>query len=372
MINPSIKAKIQNFLRKKTRLLLLFLLTVLLLFSRDYILQWTVPNPENSQRPQVGITFIHINAESLKLDWKKTFRELVNDLGFAYVRVPVFWDQIESAPGKFYWGDLDWQMEESAKAKAKVLLVVGHRVPRYPECYAPAWTKTLNEAEFKQVLFKMIEATIEHFKTSPALEGWQIENEPQAKILGKIWGENCRDVLPLLKDEIKLVKAIDPVRPTVVSFAFTPWMASQLNTTLEFNSDIAGLTVFNKLFFRSPIFNGYVEMFRLGLIAPLRLAYQKKVAADRGKKFWVVELQAEPWGPKGPYEFDYPGEAEESMNATLLKETWTRVTEAGISRIYLWGAEWWLSERQKGNSAMLETVQSLLKLPPNDLPKLRS
>ena len=352
------KTNSSRFRKVAVRLSGLFLLVLLLLFSRDFLLQWTVKDPGVPSDLRVGATFIHINAEALGLNWKSAYREIIKDLGIKQIRIPIFWDQIEPKPGMFNWEKLDWQMQEAAIAQAKILLVVGHRVPRYPECYAPDWTRSLNDQAFKKALFAMTTAAVSHFKDHPALEAWQVENEPLAKILGKIWGgEACREIAPLVAEEVKLVRSMDQRHPTIVTFAFSPWMTSQLRQTLDFDSDVVAITLFNKVFFRSPVYNGYVELFKMGFFSPLRLAYQRAIAHQKGKPFWVAEMQAEPWGPDGPYKFDHPADAYLSMNPDRLIETWNYAARSGISRIYLWGAEWWLSERNKGHLSMLEAVK---------------
>lgn len=348
--------------RKKPllRLLIAALVTLFLLVFQDFLLQWTVKDP-GVARVEPGATFIHINAEALGLDWQAAYREIIHDIGIKQIRIPIFWDQIEPTPGQFNWENLDWQMAEAAKAKASVLLVVGHRVPRYPECYAPAWTQTMDDRQFKQALFSMITATVTHFKDHPALTAWQVENEPLAKIVGTIWGgQDCREIAPWVAEEVKLVRSLDP-RPTVVTYAFTPWMASQLRQTLKADSDVIAITLFNKVYFRSFFYTGYVEMFKLGLLAPLRLAYQRAIAAHHHKDFWVAELQAEPWGPDGPYQFDRPEDAYLSINADRLQETWNYATQAGVAKLYFWGIEWWLSERNQGNTSMLDAGQALIQ-----------
>ena len=359
------KLKHRRFKKSVVRGIWLFLLTLILLFSKDFFLQWTVKDSGVANEVKVGTTFIKINAEALGLNWKSAYREIVNDIGIKQIRIPIFWDQIEPKPGIFDWETLDWQMQEASKANAKILLVVGHRVPRYPECYAPDWTRSLDDRDFKQALFNMTTAAVLHFKDHPALEAWQVENEPLAKILGKIWGgETCREVAPLVAEEVKLVRSLDQHKhPTIVTFAFSPWMTSQIRETLDFDSDVVAITLFNKLFFRSPVYSGYVEMFRMGFFSPLRLAYQAAIAQQKAKPFWVAEMQAEPWGPDGPYRFAHPEDAYISMNPDRLTETWNYATRSGISRIYLWGAEWWLSERNKGNSSMLNAVKELVAHP---------
>jgi hypothetical protein len=341
--------------------LFIVLIIILLILSRDAFLQWTVSNPGRATDLKIGTTFIKINAEHLKLDWRSAYNETIDN--FKYIRIPVFWDQLESEAGKFDWVDLDWQMQRAAQTNAKILLAIGHRVPRYPECYAPSWTKELSQTEFKRSLFQTLTTIVNRYKDHPAIDAWQVENEPLAKILGTIWGgKACREISQWVTEEVKLVKQLDQAKhPTIVTYAFSPWPSSQLRQTLKFGSDAIGITLFNKLFFRSPIFNGYVEMFKFGPMAPLRLPYQRSLAKQQKKQFWIPELQAEPWGPNGPYDFAKPEDAYISMNPDRLQETWQHGVEAGADRIYLWGVEWWLSERNQGRPMMLEAVKHLIQ-----------
>jgi hypothetical protein len=348
--------------RKILRLLLAFLCAMFLLFARDAIWQWTVRDPGRSTDLQIGTTFIKINAEHLGLDWRSAYKEIITDIGIKQIRIPIFWDQLEREPGKFDWADLDWQMQEAAKAKAKVVLVVGHRVPRYPECYAPDWTKGLNDAAFKRSLFTMTETVVKHYRDHPALGAWQVENEPEAKIMGKIWGDGtCREISHWVREEVQLVRRLNVRRiKIVVTYAFTPWTAAQVRKTLEFDSDVVAMTLFNKLYFRSPFYTGYIEMFKLGPLSPLRLGYQRSLIAKNAQELWIAEMQAEPWGPDGPYKFDKPEDADMTMNPVRLRETWDYAVNGGASRIYLWGAEWWLAERDRGRSKMLDAVKGLV------------
>jgi Cellulase (glycosyl hydrolase family 5) len=347
--------------RKFVKFFIPLLLIIFLVYSKDAILQWTVRDPRRSPDLQIGTTFIKINAEHLGLDWRSAYKEILNDIGIKQIRIPIFWDQLEREPGKFDWADLDWQMQEAAKAKAQVMLVVGHRVPRYPECYAPDWSKGLDDAAFKRSLFTMTETVVKHYHDHPALGAWQVENEPLAKIMGKIWGDGtCREISHLVREEVQLVRRLDAGRRTVVTYAFTPWTAAQVRETLKFDSDVVAMTLFNKLYFRSPFYTGYIEMFKLGPLSPLRLAYQRSLIAKNHQELWIAEMQAEPWGPDGPYKFDKPGDADVTMNPARLRETWDYAVRGGASRIYLWGAEWWLSERDHGRKAMLDAVKGLM------------
>jgi Beta-galactosidase len=367
---------LRNLTRRKIlKLLLAFLGAMVLLFARDAIWQWTVVAPGRSADLQIGTTFIKINAEHLGLDWRSAYKEILNDVGIKQIRIPIFWDQLEREPGQFDWADLDWQMQEAAQANAQVMLVVGHRVPRYPECYAPSWTKGLDNAAFKRSLLAMTETVVKHYRDHPALGAWQVENEPLAKILGKIWGDgSCREISHLVREEVQSVRQWADGRwsttdgrssdgrriPTVVTYANAPWFVAQLRKTLTFESDVVAMTLFNKLYFRSPLFTGYVEMFRLGPLATLRLAYQRSVILRNHQALWIAEMQAEPWGPEGPYKFDRPEDAAVTMNPARLRQTWDYAVNGGASRIYLWGIEWCLSERDRGRSQMLDAVKGLV------------
>jgi Cellulase (glycosyl hydrolase family 5) len=348
------------FIQKIQKLLPLFLLTILIVFSQDWLLQWTVRSPDLPPNVEIGATFIRINADRLKLDWQKAYRQMIDDLAIRHIRLPVYWDQIEPEPGVFDWEALDWQMQVAADADAKILLAIGHRVPRYPECYAPAWTEGLNDAAFKNALFQMLDSVVDHYKDHAGLEAWQVENEPYANVMGRTWGLNCREILSYLPEEIKFVRSVDQSKhPIVVTYTDTPWVVEQQRATLKLPSDIVGITMFEKLFFKSPIFNGYVEPYRqLGLLAPLSLTYQNVLAKRQGKPLWVVELQAEPWGPNGPYD-NTETEAYKTMNPEMLQTIWNRATSAGISRIYLWGVEWWIAEKERGNSLMWNAGKGL-------------
>jgi hypothetical protein len=101
-------------------------------------------------------------------------------------------------------------------------------------------------------------------------------------------------------------------------------------------------------------------MFKLGPIATLRLAYQRSVIVKNQQELWIAEMQAEPWGPEGPYKFDDPADAAVTMNPARLRQTWDYAVNGGASRIYLWGIEWCLSERDRGRHQMLDAVKGLV------------
>lgn len=349
--------------RKLLRLLFIASFSTFIIFARHWFLQFTIVPPGSPATIEYGATFSPRFANELHLDWQKAYQEIITDLGIKRLRLPIYWDEIEPQPGQFDWGKLDWQLQTAQRLGAKTLLVVGHRVPRYPECFAPNWTQSLSDRDFYTALDRFIQTTVDRYHSHPALEAWQVENEPLAKIVGKTWGIGCREILDRVSEEVKLVRSRDPQHPIVTTYANAPWPADQLTQTLKFGSDIVGVTLLNKLFFRSPFYTGYVEMFNLGPIAPLSLTYQHWLTQRNQQRYWVTELQAEPWGenPAG-IGAENPADAEKTMNPDRLSETISKATEAGISRIYLWGSEWWLFQHNTHkDERMLNFIKNQVK-----------
>jgi len=65
------KLKHRRFKKSVVRGIWLFLLTLILLFSKDFLLQWTVKDSGVANEVKVGTTFIKINAEALGLNWNQ-------------------------------------------------------------------------------------------------------------------------------------------------------------------------------------------------------------------------------------------------------------------------------------------------------------
>ena len=73
------------------------------------------------------------------------------------------------------------------------------------------------------------------------------------------------------------------------------------------------------------------------------------------EKVIIVELQAEPWGPKMIYETDIKEQAR-SMDLERFREIISYTRQTGFDQAYLWGAEWWywLKEKQGRDSIWQE------------------
>ena len=193
-----------------------------------------------------GVTFSSFYAEQFGLDWQKTYTALFEDLGVRHLRLPAYWQEIEPEEGKFDFSRLDWQVAEAKKHGADVILAVGRKLPRWPECHEPVWAQTLLRGEknkFHDALLKYIQTTIEHYRADNTVRVWQIENEPYLP-----FGDCQNYDSAMVDEEIKLVRSLDSTRSIMItdSGELSLWIRAASR------ADIFGSTmyrsVYNKIF----------------------------------------------------------------------------------------------------------------------------
>ena len=79
------------------------------------------------------------------LDWKETYLALLDDLKVKNLKIAAHWDLIEPQDGVYDFADLDWQLEQARLHNAKVMLAIGMKTPRWPECHVPEWAKNIGK-----------------------------------------------------------------------------------------------------------------------------------------------------------------------------------------------------------------------------------
>ncbi|PIR73093.1 MAG: hypothetical protein COV26_00320, partial [Candidatus Nealsonbacteria bacterium CG10_big_fil_rev_8_21_14_0_10_36_23] len=120
-------------MKKIFKISLIIFLFLLLIFAGYLLIGKTEPAKEITW----GVNFSQKHAQNLGLDWKETYLALLNDLGTENLKVAAQWDLIEPKEGEYYFEDLDWQIKEAENRGAKILLVIGMKTPRWPECHIP-------------------------------------------------------------------------------------------------------------------------------------------------------------------------------------------------------------------------------------------
>ncbi len=315
-----------------------------LFWGTDFLTRLFIPAP----KPSYGVTFSVSYTKYLGLDLQTTYQAILDDLGSRKVRMPVYWDTIEKEDGKFDFSEYDNLLKTSKERGAQVILAIGYKVPRWPECSTPPWANSLDNNLLQQKVLRMVKETVTHYKNDPEIVAWQVENEPLLDFgICRMLGE------PFLKEEVGSVRSLDS-RPIILtdSGELGTWV-----TALQ-NSNIMGTSLYRIVW--NPFF-GYFRYPFPPLYYDLKAQLTRLIFAGSSRGVFVSELQAEPWTP-GKSVLDMP--IPEQMKLFTLdnfKEVvdftkWTRLSDQ-----YFWGVEWWYYMKLHGHPEYWEYAKGLFK-----------
>ena len=309
------------------------LLVLLFLFS-VFIGYFFIGEPKPAEKITWGVNFSQKHSEKLGLDWKENYLALVDDLGTKRIKIAAHWDLIEPERGRYYFSDLDWQIAEARKHGVRILLAIGMKTPRWPECHIPEWAVGLSKEKQQDRILRMLQEVVSRYKNENSIWAWQVENEPFFPFGDCPWADK-----KFLKKEIDLVKLLDSrKRPIVIadSGEGSLWIQAA-----RFG-DMVGTTIYKKV---------WVRQFGFYFHYPFPPIYYWR-KSQIIKKFFnkeviCVELQAEPWGPALLYDSSLE-EQEKTMNLEQFKKNIEFAKKTGLKEFYLWGAEWmyWMKEKQ--------------------------
>lgn len=330
MLNPALKAAFRNKFAV-SGLVLALLLAVFLFLNRAEIRE-----PEDLV---YGATFSKKQAEDLGLDWRVVYTDMLDDLGVRNLRLSSYWNQVETVENSYDWSDTDWQIEEAAKRDVRIILAVGGRLPRWPECHWPEWSNGNDKAAREEKLLGFIRATIERYKDNRNIIAWQIENEPFLRGFGI-----CPDLdVGFFDEELALARSLD-ARPIVVtdSGELSVWVPAAKR------ADIFGTTMYRDTY------SSHLDMYIHYPIGPWFFKVKKNLANYFAKpdKWVVIELQGEPWGPE-PFQNLSKTERDRTMDEGKFREIIEFARQTGFSEFYLWGVEWWYWEKATQNNPNL-------------------
>jgi len=295
---------------------------------------------------EYGITFSAQQAKNLGLDYEELFIKILDELKVKKLRLVAYWDEVEPENNKYNWNDLDWQINEANKRGAKIILAIGGRLPRWPECHYPTWTNDLKQDQKKIETLEYIKTTIERYKNNKNIIAWQIENEPFLSHFGE-----CPELdSKFLDKEITLARSLD-ARPIIVtdSGELSLWVFAAKR------ADIFGTTMYRDTY--SKVLRRYIHY----PITPAFFRIKKNVTSwfAHPQEWVVIELQSEPWGPK-QYQDLSQAERGRTMNLDKFKDILEFSRQAGFQEFYLWGVEYWYWEKEKNNNdGMWEEAKSL-------------
>jgi hypothetical protein len=294
-----------------------------------------------------GVSFSTPYAQELGLDPRTAYDAILSDLGAKHLRLAAHWTMIEPEHDQFDFSELDYQVSVAKRHNADIVLAVGRRLPRWPECHVPGWAKNLSWEEQKNEIREQVTAVVERYKDEEHIIYWQVENEPFLTVFAE---EHCGDLdEAFLKEEIALVRSLDPGTPILVTDSgnLGTWSgAYQLG-------DAFGTSVY--VYFWNP----EVGPFRSVLPPSFYRVKQRLIQFIHGDKpVFLIELSAEPWLLQPVT--NTPIEVQHSrMDIEKFEDIIAFAQDTRLERQYLWGAEWWYWLRTQGHDEFWERGKTL-------------
>tara|TARA_B100000745_G_scaffold64494_3_gene38064 strand:+ start:2278 stop:3291 length:1014 start_codon:yes stop_codon:yes gene_type:complete len=283
-----------------------------------------------------GMSFNTFYAQELGLDWKEVYDAMLDEMNVRNLRLAAHWPMIEPNQGEFDFSVMDYQMNKAFDEGATVILAIGRRLPRWPECHIPKWATDLSWEEQKAELRDYLEVMVLRYKDHPALRYWQVENEPYLKMFAY---ERCGELdEEFLEEEIALVKKLDPDHPVLLTDSgnLGLWAGAYKR------GDLFGTSVY--VHFWNP------ELGQFRTVLP-PAAYRFKTNLMRllfgYKETLLIELSAEPWLVAPIAEVDVETQFSR-MNLESIRDIIEYARKTRFDRQYLWGVEWWYWLKEKG------------------------
>lgn len=296
-----------------------------------------------------GTSFNTLYARELGLDPREVYDAILTDLGVRHLRLAAHWPMVEPTRDVFNWSELDYQIEQARVHGAEVILAVGRRLPRWPECHVPEWAKEIGWEEQKEEIKEQLTAVVERYKDEPHITHWQVENEPFLEVFAR---EHCGELdVDFLDEEIALVRELDPTRPVLVTDSgnLGTWYGAYKR------GDAFGTSVY--LYF----WNEEVGTFKSILPASYyRVKHNLMRTLIGEKETFLIELSAEPWLLSPIAETSAKIQLER-MNLKKFEEILGYAEKTGYERQYLWGAEWWYWLKERNYNAFWDRGKELFR-----------
>lgn len=294
-----------------------------------------------------GMSFNTMYARELGLDWKATYDAILDELGVRHLRLAAHWPMVEPEQGTYNFEELDYQVKKAEEVGAEVILAVGRRLPRWPECHVPEWAQGLSKEGSKEAQFAYMKQVVERYRGSSAIKYWQVENEPFLEVFAF---DHCGVLdVDILDAEIALVKELDSSRPIIITDSgnLGLWAGAYKR------GDVFGTSVYVHFW------NPEIGQFRTILPPFVYRAKEKVLALVYGKKpTFLIELSAEPWliAPimTVPIETQFT-----RMDIDKFEDILSYAKETRYENQYLWGGEWWYWLKENNYPEMWERGQKL-------------
>lgn len=284
-----------------------------------------------------GMSFNVPYARELGLDWQQVYLASMDDLGIERFRLAAHWPIIEPEKDQYNFSELDFQIKEAERRGVEVILAVGRRLPRWPECHVPDWAKELSEEEWQAEVLEQIELVVKRYQDYENIAYWQVENEPYLSIFAY---EHCGDLdKDFLKREISLVRALDDSRPILVTDSgnLGTWIGPYRH------GDAFGTSVY--LYFWNPHLGKYRT-----LLPPdfYKIKANLMEMMFGHKETILIELATEPWLIDSVVNVPIDQQLER-MDLEKINDIISYAEQTRFEKQYLWGVEWWYWMKEQGH-----------------------
>ncbi len=313
---------------------------------------FSIVKPKPAEHITWGINFSQKYATELGLDWKASYLTILDDLKPKTARLVIYWDQTEPTKGNYLYSDTLWQLDEAKKRGVKVIMTLGRKVLRYPECHEPQWWLKENNADAKEkALLDYVGNTVNQLKGYDNIVMWQVENEPTYP-----FGQCQKQYKETVQKEVNLVRKLDS-RPILIqdSGEGGSWRPFYLM------GDYLGISMYRRTWY-----NFYKEVTGISFYFQYPIAHwaykvKSVLTAVPEENIIVTELQGEPWGPVINSQLTKI-EADKTMSHQQFIDTISYAQKSGFSDIYFWGSEWWLWEKQiRGDAFYWDTARAIIQ-----------
>jgi len=322
-----------------------------------------------------GFSYSFEQAQWYGLDPRNSYVELL-DMGFDWVRLPFFWDQMADDSGNLKIDDLEFAIEEAAKRDVKVVIVLGAKTPYYPEYHLPAYVK--EQLTFGDMItpshpiaddiLDIDKKVVEKLYKYENIAYWQVENEP---LLANI--NNWKFDKEFLKLEVETVRSTDPKsRPIMLTTASHPAFDKRYRALLGIlkPGDVLGTSAYFKvegvyLFAFSFLGKDVVVPWPNWLVWPAQswlflspnYGSIAKEASANGIDFWVEEMQSEPY----IRDLEEAKSTNFSFSAQDIVKAEQFLRSTGVKNIGFWGVHFWQYRQKLGDESWIESVEPLLQ-----------
>lgn len=320
---------------------------LILLFFFELLFNVTYQFPK---KIDFGVTFSQKYARQLSLDWRELYLKILDELSVKKIRISSYWDEIEKNPTEFDFEELDFMVSEAKKRNVLVILVVGEKQPRWPECHTPSWARNLTKEDRQQKILEFMKKVIQRYNDEQQIWAFQVENEPLLPIFG-----DCIDKpdTNFLKREVVFVRSLTDKQLIISdSGELGNWiLPMQL-------SDVFGTTLYRVVY---NDITGYTYYPLMSYLYNFKSAIVRKLFAPQNLKTIIIELQGEPWSHENNLEKVSLTTQTNKFSPEKFKEYINFAKKTGFDEMYLWGVEWWYWISQRGYPQYWEYAKELFR-----------